>query len=386
MNGQNCSDEDNGKKEKLDEREEQLELASKASGTSETIETKTQGKGETAQLNARISSNETGRSSQSKMVGTKKIRISTETAGDEQENRGRSKVIFDVPISTRVHERQQLPSKLEDTENIANRPLSKLQDSHVGRVCEASIASDVSGLTDGEFLKMDDLSVSSVTATNTASNKFVGTPVRAPEPPVLSPDIAKLNDIQSETTDTTVSSSKEETLPKGKKRRSVSFSEVQIRNYERVVEVNPSVTSGPAIGIGWHYSADEDKVYPVDNFENSRQFERCHNTMELALPRDKREDLLRSWGYGAKDIAWSVRTILRSKNQRKQTVQNLHAAQMEEFVEKATRKMKHVFLFPLSNRKKAKQVSASRFRAPSPAKNFEASVLRKTSILQTSAA
>lgn len=223
----------------------------------------------------------------------------------------------------------------------------------------ASIASDVSGLTDGEFYKTDDYSSPSLTPTH---NKIFRTVVRAPEPPVVSSGASKLADIQSETTDTTVSSFRDGKL--NKKKRSVSFSEVQVRNYDRVVEVNPSVTSGPAIGLGWHYSPEEDEIIPVDNFEDTREFARRHTTVDLALSRDTREDLLRSWGFSQREIAWSVRTILRSKNQRKQTIQNLHAAQYEEFVEKATRKMKHVFLF---HRKKAQKVNVYPLVEPSAA-------------------
>eukprot|EP00536_Pseudo-nitzschia_multiseries_P003979 jgi/Psemu1/186900/e_gw1.63.36.1 len=171
------------------------------------------------------------------------------------------------------------------------------------------------------------------------------------------------------------------------KKRSVSFCEVQVRNYERILEVNPSVTSGPALGIGWNYYPEEDETFSLENFEGTREHARRHSMEDLALPRYERENILRSLGYSQKEIAGSVRTILRLKNQRKQTIHNLNVSYMEEFMESATRKMKRVLLFPLQNRKKVKDIySYHRPSTLSTQKNLESSVLRKTSLDFTSAA
>jgi len=287
--------------------------------------------------------------------------------GIEPQSRGRSKVIFSTPNTTSLDQQRRLPSNQEDAENIASIV------SHVaGRFSEGSVASDVSGLTDGEFFKTDDVSNNLMTSSKKCKN--FRSVVRAPEPPKVPLSSSKLNDIQSEATSTTVSSSRDERLAKNpKKKRSVSFSEVQIRNYERILEVHPSVTSGPAIGIGWNYSPDDVEIFSLEYYEEARQYSRCDSIEQLVLPRGKREHILRSWGYSQREIAWSVRTILRSKNQRKQTIQNLHSSSVEEFMEKATRKIKYVLLFPLNTRKKAM-------------KNFESPVLRKSSLIQPSAA
>jgi len=177
------------------------------------------------------------------------------------------------------------------------------------------------------------------------------------------------------------------------KKRSVSFCEVQVRNYERVLEINPSVTSGPAVGLGWNYSPEDDEIFALEMFEDTREYTRRGNSMEdLALPRDERENLLRSLGYTQREIAGSIRQILRVKNQRKQTVQNLHASSVEEFLENATRKMKHVLTFPLCHRKKAKQLlylyPQKTLSTTNTTKNLvssSSSVLRKTSLIHPSA-
>mmetsp|Transcript_20201 Transcript_20201/g.56167 ORF Transcript_20201/g.56167 Transcript_20201/m.56167 type:complete len:394 (+) Transcript_20201:133-1314(+) len=260
----------------------------------------------------------------------------------------------------------------------------------VDRVCEVSVASDVSGLTDADVFRTDDsysspnhmyaskiVGQSSTKVVSSKNNSF-RSKVRAPEPPAVAGGMSKLTDIESETTSTTVSSTQDEKMGKRKK-RSVSFCAVQVRNYERVLELNPSVTSGPALGIGWNYSPEEDEIFSLENFEDSREHSRRHSMKDLALPRWEREDILRSLGYTERQIAGSVRTIIRVKNQRKQTIHNLHVSSMEEFVEKATRKMKRVLLF--QNRKKVKDV----YSYPRPSTlathgNLESSVLKKTSI------
>lgn len=281
-----------------------------------------------------------------------------------------NKVIFDVPGTGSLdRKRRSSSTPQEDISHII---------SHVeSRACEASVASDISALTDGEFF-----SVSTV-----SKNKNFRTMARAPEPPTVTPGTSKLTDIQSETTATTDTSlSKDEKSPKSKSksRRSVSFCEVQIREYERILEFNPSVTSGPAVGIGWNYSP-KSQVFTIEKFEESREFDRYHSSNEFALSRDERERLLRKWGFTQREIATSVRSILRTKNQRKQTVQNLHAANYEEFVEKAKRKVKHVFLLPLHSQKKAKKP----YTMASSHKKYESAVLQKAttpSIIYPSAA
>jgi len=294
------------------------------------------------------------------MTNTNKEAHSIDQNGIEADSRIPSEAIVDIPNSEQGNK--------GDISSV------------ISRVYEpgGSVASDVSGLTDGDFFKTDDSSTPFETLSNTKKNCRS---VTAPTPPLVSP--TKLTDIQSESTATTNSSSRDE-KPAKKKRRSVSFCEVEIRRYERILEINPCVTSGPAVGIGWVYSPVVES-FPLEIFEKTREYLRCSSTDELTISRHEREDLLRSWGYTQREIACSVRTILRTKNQRKQTVQNLHASSVEEFMENATRKMKHVLLFPLNPLRRSKSLGHSP-RAHRTSKNFESSVLRKTSLIQPSAA
>ena len=127
----------------------------------------------------------------------------------------------------------------------------------------------------------------------------------------------------------------------GSRRTRVSFSEVQVRQYERILSDNPACQSGPSLGIGWKYNRAG--IIDVDSYESKRGIPRNH--VELTMPRHVRENILKDWGYEQKDVADMVRNILKVKNQRRQTINNLGAADMEEAVENAKRKVKSILTF-----------------------------------------
>jgi hypothetical protein len=122
----------------------------------------------------------------------------------------------------------------------------------------------------------------------------------------------------------------------------VRFGNVQVRYYERVMEVNPSVTSGVAIGIGWNYKRGG--TLRVDDWENQRgRNPRASN--ELVIPRHLRDIMLKELGYTQQDFAAATRIILKAKHERKTTVQNHGHQKMEEAVENAARRVKGLLSF-----------------------------------------
>jgi hypothetical protein len=128
------------------------------------------------------------------------------------------------------------------------------------------------------------------------------------------------------------------------RRPSVRFAQVSVREYSSVLTVNPAVSCGPSIGLGWDHAPDDEK-YTVEDFEQSRVSAR-RDSNSLQLPRAVREEMVLSLGYSQRDIADSIRMTTKVKNQRKQTVQNLHASSMEEFLERTTRRLKRILFFP----------------------------------------
>jgi hypothetical protein len=125
------------------------------------------------------------------------------------------------------------------------------------------------------------------------------------------------------------------------RKKLVSFDQVEVRYYERVISDNPAVQSGAAIGIGWRFERGE--RIDVDYWEESKGPPR--KSVELFLPRHVREHMLRDAGYTKKEIADMVRITLKTKNQRKQTVNNLQVAGVEEAVENASRTFSRLLSF-----------------------------------------
>jgi len=198
------------------------------------------------------------------------------------------------------------------------------------------------------------------------------------------------------TTNTALTSS-----PKGMK-RSVSFSRLNVRHYERVLGDNPSCSSGPSISIGWKFKDAPSMDIDAYEFRRSRRamlesgaaprmmFSRMNRTLSLPdlssqtspspvtnipqksheaedeeeddvhqlatrlmyqsfrsaqqrckiLSREEREELLLGLGYSRSDIVDAIRENIRVKNQRRKTVNNLNVMKAEEILESITRGVK----------------------------------------------
>ena len=130
----------------------------------------------------------------------------------------------------------------------------------------------------------------------------------------------------------------------------VTFQNVVVRYYERILTDNPAVTGGPPLGLGWRYKAAP-KVYHVNEWEAMRNPYR-RSSEQLVLPRDVRTSILLDLGYSQKEVADMIRQSLRVKNQRKQTVNNLDVQAMEEFVERAARKLKRLVTLSICKNEK----------------------------------
>mmetsp|Transcript_14837 Transcript_14837/g.34354 ORF Transcript_14837/g.34354 Transcript_14837/m.34354 type:complete len:644 (-) Transcript_14837:1758-3689(-) len=137
------------------------------------------------------------------------------------------------------------------------------------------------------------------------------------------------------------------------KKKKVSFTVIYVRDYERVVGDNPSCTIGPPVGIGWKYG--ETRVIDVDSFEAARSYKKPSS--HLILNREAREAVLLSWGASFHDIVEAVRSNLKIKNQRRQTVTNLGKVErIEEAFESATRKLKSALMLRRSTGNKVKRL------------------------------
>lgn len=121
------------------------------------------------------------------------------------------------------------------------------------------------------------------------------------------------------------------------KRGSVKFDHVEVRYYERIATDNPSVRSGPAIGIGWRFAKEGPHV-DINEWELRKEGS-TRKSSELVLARDARERILKEAGCTQKEIADMIRVTLKVRKQRKTTLNNLSLAGMEEAIEAAQKKM-----------------------------------------------
>lgn len=124
--------------------------------------------------------------------------------------------------------------------------------------------------------------------------------------------------------------------------KKVRFSIAEVRTYERMWSDNPSVSAGPPVGIGWRYNPRLTIRFSVIRAQHQRSTKYNHGYCPI-LTRDEREECLREAGCSTKDIAKFTREAIKSKNQRRTTVQNASfgpTAEIEEKIENIGRTIK----------------------------------------------
>lgn len=96
----------------------------------------------------------------------------------------------------------------------------------------------------------------------------------------------------------------------------VSFTEVKLCQFERILGDNPSVSSGVPVALGAKLVAEE--TLTVEEFEESRR-EAAHAPIRKprVLSKVEREDYLREFGYGRGDLQAAMKAIARERKKRK---------------------------------------------------------------------
>jgi len=120
----------------------------------------------------------------------------------------------------------------------------------------------------------------------------------------------------------------------------IQFGQVHVRYFERILDVNPSTSSGPSVGLGWRYE-DEHAVKDLrfhlkDEVSDHRR---------VLLSRSEREEILADLGYPRSDIVKAIRLNLKLKGQRAQTYNNLKHEKVEYLFEKSKRKVGKLLSF-----------------------------------------
>lgn len=152
--------------------------------------------------------------------------------------------------------------------------------------------------------------------------------------------------------------------PGSSRSQRVKFTMVEIREFERVVGDNPSCSSGVPVSIGWGHG----KTFKMklEDFESARPPRRAQ--MDLVLTRGERHRLLVEWGASGQDVIEAIRMIIRVKNQRRQTVNNLGSYDRIEWAfEKFTRGIRSAICSGQSN---ARQLQDQSERAAAANKGY----------------
>lgn len=121
----------------------------------------------------------------------------------------------------------------------------------------------------------------------------------------------------------------------------VRFGYVSVRSYQRIIGDNPSCKTGAPISIGW--SVESETRHATPDAHDLARGRAVRTSSELVLSREVRHDMLKTLGYSDREIAHVVRVVLKDKNKRRTTVNNLPAEAVEEKLESVTNGVKRMF-------------------------------------------
>ncbi len=169
-------------------------------------------------------------------------------------------------------------------------------------------------------------------------------------------------------------------LKKTRSQSVVSFDQVNIREYERILGDNPSCSSGPPLSIGWKFSPSP-MVISVDDYESGKGDIPRYKSHFL-VPKAIREKMLKEHaGVSRREIVSTVRGIQKQKSQRRKTAANLGMQNTEEKVENVRRSVQKAMGKRKSFSKEEKRLwDDAHQRAVEKAKDLENSIRKGESI------
>ena len=145
-------------------------------------------------------------------------------------------------------------------------------------------------------------------------------------------------------------------------KREVSFSNLEIRQYEVALSDHPSCSYGPPVQLSWQYQPDE-VVVPVESYEQSRSPRREKEQLVLSY-NERRHMLLKQAGYSKKDVKKAMKEVQRVKNERLVTDLLLPASALDEAVETSVDYIKQFFIPPEDRCYQPSKSGIGRSRSP----------------------
>lgn len=133
----------------------------------------------------------------------------------------------------------------------------------------------------------------------------------------------------------------------------VSFKDVYVRKYSRILGDNPACSSGPSLSIGWEYEPEQ--TYSVDEWEYNRDDLAYNDLADIMISARQRILILQRLGYTDEEIEDAMKVINTIKAQREQTAQSSIIQKTGEIF--ANAKVKLDFMFGKGRTKKGKKKS-----------------------------
>ena len=125
-----------------------------------------------------------------------------------------------------------------------------------------------------------------------------------------------------------------------RRRSSVTFDKVIIREYDQCCGDNPSVSYGPPISLDWKYQ--EYEAIDVDSYEDKRGQRRTLRQMVLSYYQ-RRNVLTFYYGASDEDLRKAKKQVKREHARRSLTRNLMPFMKVEDALESAVRKSKRIF-------------------------------------------
>ena len=112
-----------------------------------------------------------------------------------------------------------------------------------------------------------------------------------------------------------------------RRRSSVQFGSLTIRNYEVQLGDHPSCSNGAPVSIGWRYN--ELNPICIEKYEAWMKDKR-RSRSEFHLPRTHRESILKEYGYSRSQMTEATKQVAKIKKQRRASLKTTPITRLQE--------------------------------------------------------
>jgi hypothetical protein len=142
---------------------------------------------------------------------------------------------------------------------------------------------------------------------------------------------------------------KDASIKDRKRRKQVSFNRITIREYPIIIGDHPSVQGGPPLTISWEHVSSVD--IDVDMYERARELSCRRERSEMKMPREYRQELLKSLGFTMLDMRQGSKAAVKTRNQRRQSNSHIYQDSLHESWEDLRRGVAQAVTLGMTRRK-----------------------------------